>query len=875
MLVAAPDRRRQDRRRRVRRPPGAARGPQVLLHDADQGAVEPEVRRPRRPARRRPGRPAHRRQRGQRRRRRRRHDHRGAAQHAVRRGASAAATACAGCAHVVMDEVHYLADRERGAVWEEVIIHLPGRRAGHLAVGDGEQRRGVRRVAGTVRGDTEVVVEEHRPVPLWQHVLVGTPAVRPVRAARGTTVNPRARAARPRRGAPAGPRPRRARRAGGARRPARSSSRPGRARPARQPGAAAGDHLHLQPGRLRRRRRAVRARRAAAQHRRGGRARSARYVERAHRATCRARTCGCSATGSGWRACSAASPPTTPACCRPSRRSSRSCSPQGLVKAVFATETLALGINMPARSVVLEKLVEVERRDARRRDAGGVHPAHRPRRPPRHRRRGPRRRAVAAGHGPAAGRRARLDPHLPAAVELPAVLQHGRQPGRRARPRAGPDAAGELVRAVPGRRLGGRAGPAGHAATSRALEGYARGDDLPPRRRAGVRPAARRAQAARGRPGPQRRGRSAGPRPPPSLEQLKPGDVVARADRPPRRAWPSCSTRASARNGERPPAGAHRGPLGRAGCRSADFPAAVEPVGRRARPQGLQPPLAAGPARPRLGAARARTCPARGRGAPRARPPPTTTSSAALRAALRRHPVHGCEDREAHMRWAERWHRLRGETDALERRVAGKTSLDRPHLRPGLRGARRARLPRRRRRSPTAGRVAGAGLQRVRPARRREPARAGCGTRCRPAELAAVVVVARLREPPRRRVQPASCRPAPVQTALTEMDRLWARLRRARVATRACSSCASPTPASPGRPGGGPAGARLEQVLDDDPDMTAGDFVRWCKQLVDLLGQIAARRRGPLAGRRGAAAHHPQGHRRRPPRCRRLQQSVG
>src|SRR6202022_3922159 len=29
----------------------------------------------------------------------------------------------AGLAYVVMDEVHYLADRFRGAVWEEVIIH--------------------------------------------------------------------------------------------------------------------------------------------------------------------------------------------------------------------------------------------------------------------------------------------------------------------------------------------------------------------------------------------------------------------------------------------------------------------------------------------------------------------------------------------------------------------------------------------------------------------------------------------------------------------------------------------------------------------------------------------------------------------------------
>ena len=85
VLVAAPDRLRQDRRRRVRRPPGAGHRPQVLLHDADQGAVEPEVQRPGRPLRRRPGRPAHRRQHRQRRGAGRGDDHRGAAQHAVRR----------------------------------------------------------------------------------------------------------------------------------------------------------------------------------------------------------------------------------------------------------------------------------------------------------------------------------------------------------------------------------------------------------------------------------------------------------------------------------------------------------------------------------------------------------------------------------------------------------------------------------------------------------------------------------------------------------------------------------------------------------------------------------------------------------------------
>src|SRR5690606_30993491 len=37
----------------------------------------------------------------------------------------AGSSTLSGLAYVVMDEVHYLADRFRGAVWEEVIIHLP------------------------------------------------------------------------------------------------------------------------------------------------------------------------------------------------------------------------------------------------------------------------------------------------------------------------------------------------------------------------------------------------------------------------------------------------------------------------------------------------------------------------------------------------------------------------------------------------------------------------------------------------------------------------------------------------------------------------------------------------------------------------------
>jgi ATP-dependent RNA helicase HelY len=78
-----------------------------------------------------------------------------------------------GLSYVVMDEVHYLADRFRGAVWEEVIIHLP---ESVTLVSLSATVSNAEEFADwlvTVRGETEVVVSEHRPVPLWQHMLVG------------------------------------------------------------------------------------------------------------------------------------------------------------------------------------------------------------------------------------------------------------------------------------------------------------------------------------------------------------------------------------------------------------------------------------------------------------------------------------------------------------------------------------------------------------------------------------------------------------------------------------------------------------------------------------------------------------------------------
>lgn len=75
--------------------------------------------------------------------------------------------------YVVMDEVHYLADRFRGAVWEEVIIHLPSSVvvAALSATVSNAEEFGAWLEA--VRGSTAIVVEEHRPVPLWQHVMAG------------------------------------------------------------------------------------------------------------------------------------------------------------------------------------------------------------------------------------------------------------------------------------------------------------------------------------------------------------------------------------------------------------------------------------------------------------------------------------------------------------------------------------------------------------------------------------------------------------------------------------------------------------------------------------------------------------------------------
>ena len=78
-----------------------------------------------------------------------------------------------GLRYVVLDEVHYLQDPSRGAVWEEVIIHLPTEIdivALSATVSNAEE---VAAWMQTVRGATETVIEERRPVDLVHLYLVG------------------------------------------------------------------------------------------------------------------------------------------------------------------------------------------------------------------------------------------------------------------------------------------------------------------------------------------------------------------------------------------------------------------------------------------------------------------------------------------------------------------------------------------------------------------------------------------------------------------------------------------------------------------------------------------------------------------------------
>ncbi|HXF35580.1 MAG TPA: DEAD/DEAH box helicase, partial [Actinomycetota bacterium] len=78
-----------------------------------------------------------------------------------------------GLRFVILDEVHYLQDPYRGAVWEEVLIHLPLSVAVVCLSATISNAEEFGEWIGTLRGPTRVVIEERRPVPLEHWYLVG------------------------------------------------------------------------------------------------------------------------------------------------------------------------------------------------------------------------------------------------------------------------------------------------------------------------------------------------------------------------------------------------------------------------------------------------------------------------------------------------------------------------------------------------------------------------------------------------------------------------------------------------------------------------------------------------------------------------------
>jgi len=206
---------------------------------------------------------------------------------------------------------------------------------------------------------------------------------------------------------------------------------------------------------------------------------------------------------------------------------------------------------------------------------------------------------------------------------------------------------------------------------------------------------------------------------------------------------------------------------------------------------------------------------------------------ARLRAALRRHPCHGCADREHHARWAERYDRLRRDTDALERRMRSRT---------GTLGRTFDKvcdvLERLRYLDDDTVTPAGAPLARLYTESDlvvSESLRTGAWDDLAPAELAAVVsslvYEARRDDEPAPRVPPGRCR-----EALDALEREWEALHQVE-ADVGLDFLREPDRGFAWAAWRWASGHPLDAVLLDT-GMAAGDFVRWVKQLIDLLDQL-------------------------------------
>lgn len=790
---------------------------------------------------------------------------------------------------VVMDEVHYLADRFRGPVWEEVILHLPDRVqlvSLSATVSNAEE---LGDWLTEVRGDTTVVVSEVRPVPLWQHVLgadglfdLYAGDVDPTAPGTDPPINPDLVVAL-RRSARTGPPPWREHRS--------RSARGGRARPAPS-----------RTGERPRPRRGVPRSAVVDVMDRNGLLPAIFFVF--SRAGCDAAVAQCLRTGMRLTTPaeqaaihdlvterSAAIPPADlgvlgfwewsqglergiaahhAGLLPVFKETVEELFSRGLVKVVFATETLALGINMPARSVVLDTLTKWD---------GSAHNDLTPGEYTQLTGRAGRRGIDVEGHavvvehghldpvalaGLASRRtyplRSSFRPTYNMAVNL--VAQVGRERARGVLEQS--FAQFQADRAVVGLARQARA----HA---EALAGYAEamtchlGDfaeyaelrrTLAARERDLHRDASRRRQnAARDELAAVRRGdvlEIAGGRRAGHAVVLDPG--VGRFDGP----EPTVLTDdAKVRT-----------------LRAPDLARGVRTVARMRVPQRFSPRNARSRADLASAMRSALADPRRRVEQPERTPVRSAARDdatiAELRRRLRAHPCHGCSEREDHARWAERHHRLAQEHAALVRRIEGRTSsiarvfdtvcevlAGTGYLAPGE-GDEAGELV-----------VTGAGqtLRRLYAENDllvAECLRSGSWDGLDAAQLAAVVAAVVFEARREEGGEPPAVPGGPrLAAAVDATVRIWSRLTDLE-AEHGLSATRRLDLGLVGPVHRWASGKGLSAVLSGT-DLAAGDFVRWAKQVVDLLDQVgqaastpqtrAAARRAVDQVRRGVVAY--------------------
>ncbi|WP_326691842.1 MULTISPECIES: DEAD/DEAH box helicase [unclassified Streptomyces] len=766
-----------------------------------------------------------------------------------------------GLGHVVMDEVHYLSDRFRGAVWEEVIIHLPESVALVSLSATVSNAEEFGDWLDTVRGDTEVIVSEHRPVPLWQHVLAGRRMYDLFEESGDKReVNPDlVRMARMENSRPSGPRDRR----GG--RPKREADRERERRqrariwtPSRPEVIDRLDSEGLLPAIT-----FIFSRagcEAAVQQclysglRLNDNAARAKVRELVEERTADIPDTDLHVLGyfewlegleRGIAAHHAGMLPTF-------KEVVEELFVRGLVKAVFATETLALGINMPARSVVLEKLVKWN---------GEQHADITPGEFTQLTGRAGRRGIDVEGHavvlwqrgmdpgalaGLAGARtyplRSSFKPSYNMAVNL--VAQFGRHRSRELLETSFAQfQADRSVVGISRQVQKNEEGMEGYRASMTCHLGdfaeYAR-----MRRELKDRETELAKQGA-----VQRRVQAAA-----ALEKLKPGDVIH---------VPTGKFAGLALVLD-PGVGGGRGSQGRRGydrhaepegprplvltaqrqvkrLGAMDFPVPVEPLDRMRIPKSFN---ARSPQSRRDLASALRTraghlVPSRHRKERSEAADDTEINR--LRAAIRQHPCHGCDEREDHARWAERYHRLKRDTRQLERRIEGRTNtiartFDRVYALLSELGYLSGDHV------TDDGRVL-ARLYGELDLLASECLRDGVWEGLPPAELAACCSALVFEARSNDDALPPKLPGGRARTALGEMVRIWGRLDALEEDHRITAA----EGVGQREPDLGFAwaayrwaeGHGLDEVLRE-ADMPAGDFVRWCKQVIDVLGQLAA-----------------------------------